>query len=197
MLTGLIANALGWDHRDVAKLDALQEKLRYAARIDRRGEALVDYHTVDLGQPWMDPEKAGWTTRGQIATRGGASSEGTHIRYRHYRADSLHTVAVSLTGGEEPSVEQIAGALQAPSRPLFLGRKCCLPASAILLRVVEAPSPMAALAAEPRQGPRGIWGFSPPGGPTARTPPVRSESHGSSPSPTSATGPTRCTSAVA
>jgi len=49
MLTGLIANALGWEHRESDKLDALQERLRYAARTDRRGEALLDYQTVDLG----------------------------------------------------------------------------------------------------------------------------------------------------
>jgi CRISPR system Cascade subunit CasD len=160
MLTGLVANALGWDHRDSAKLDGLQERLRYATRTDRRGEALVDYQTVDLGQPWMDPEKAGWTTRGKIATRGGASSEGTHIRYRHYRADSVHTVALALTGDGLPTASEMEQALREPARPLFLGRKCCLPADRILLGVVEAASPMAALAAVPRI-PRGDRGALP------------------------------------
>lgn len=150
MLTGLIANALGWDHRDARGLDGLQERIRYAARIDRRGEALVDYQTVDLGQAWMDPEKAGWTTHGRIARRGGASSEGTHIRFRHYRADSLHTVAVMIEGDQTPTIDEIASALAEPARPLFLGRKCCLPAMPILLRVVESTSAMAALAEAPR-----------------------------------------------
>jgi len=150
MLTGLLANALGWNHRDIEKLSALQDRIRYAARIDRRGEALVDYQTVDLGKDWMLPEKAGWTTRGEIALRGGASGEGTHQRYRHYRADSIHTVALALDGDQQPSIDELAAALREPKRPLFLGRKCCLPASPILVGIIDAPALVAALAETPR-----------------------------------------------
>lgn len=154
LLTGLFANALGYEHREHARTQRLQERVRFAARIDRAGAALVDYQTVDLGLPWMDPEQAGWTTRGHIATRGGASSEGTHIRYRHYRADSVHTVAVELGGDEQPSVDALAEALRAPARPLFIGRKACLPAAPLLLGVVDATSALAALASAPRLPPR-------------------------------------------
>jgi CRISPR system Cascade subunit CasD len=150
MLTGLLANALGWDHRDVEKLSALQDRIRHAARIDRRGEALVDYQTVDLGTDWMLPEKAGWTTRGQLAYRGGASGGGTHQRYRHYRADSVHTAAITLEGDQKPSIDDLAAALREPMRPLFIGRKCCLPALPILIGVIDTPSLIAALAATPR-----------------------------------------------
>jgi len=138
MLVGLIGNALGWDHRDAEKLDALQDRIRYAARVDRLGEALVDYQTVDLGQPWMDPKKAGWTTWGHIAERDGAHSTGTHIRYRHYRADSLVTVAVALVDETDPTTDEIATALRYPARTVFLGRKCCLPAAPILREIVDA-----------------------------------------------------------
>ncbi len=150
MLTGLMANALGWDHRDVPKLDDLQERLRYAARIDRRGEAIVDYQTVDLGLDWMLPERAGWTTRGHIASRRGASGEMTHQRYRHYRADSVHTVTLTVVGGEPPSLDSIVEALRRPARPLFIGRKCCLPAAPLLLDVVEGSSLVSALASIPK-----------------------------------------------
>lgn len=150
MLTGLFANALGWDHRDVEKLSALQDRIRYAARIDRRGEALVDYQTVDLGKDWMDWEKVGWTTRGRLARREGASGKETHQRYRHYRADSIHTVAIALDGEEPPTINDLAAALREPKRPLFIGRKCCLPASPILLHTIEAPSLVGALAMSPR-----------------------------------------------
>lgn len=150
MLVGIIANALGWDHRDASKLAGLQERLRFAARIDRPGSALLDYHTVDLGKDWMLPEKAGWTTRGEIAGRDGASSEGTHIRYRHFRADSLHTIAVTLVGDGSPTLDEIGGALVEPARPLFIGRKCCLPAAPILVRAGEWSSLVHALAEEPR-----------------------------------------------
>lgn len=150
MLTGLIGNALGWDHRDVSKLDRLQDRLRYAARIDRRGEAFVDYQTVDLGADWMLPEKAGWTTRGRVARRTGASGEATHQRYRHYRADSLHTVALTAVGDNRPSLDEVADAVRAPARPLFVGRKCCLPAAPMLVGLVDALSLLDVLASLPR-----------------------------------------------
>lgn len=150
MLTGLIANALGWDHRDNVKLEDLQERLRYAARTDRRGEALRDYQTVDLGTDWMLPEKAGWTTRGRIAERRGASGQATHQRYRHYRADSVHSVAVAVVGDAFPSLDDMAAALREPARPLFIGRKCCLPAGPMLVGVIEADSLVGALASTPR-----------------------------------------------
>lgn len=150
MLTGLLANALGWDHRDVDKHSSLQDRILYAARVDRRGEALIDYQTVDLGKDWMLPEKAGWTTRGEIAKRQGASGGATHQRYRHYRADSVHTVAISVDGEQTPTLGDLEVALREPARPLFLGRKCCLPASPILLGTIDAPSLVAALAMTPR-----------------------------------------------
>lgn len=150
LLTGLLANALGWDHRDADNLTSLQDRIRFAARIDRSGETLVDYQIADLGQPWMMPKNAGWTTRGAIAERGGASDEGLHIRYRHYRADSVHTLTLTLVGEGPPSLEDLAQALREPARPLFIGRKCCIPASRLLLDTIEAPSLLAALAAVPR-----------------------------------------------
>jgi CRISPR system Cascade subunit CasD len=152
LLTGLLANALGWDHRDIERLERLQERIRFAARVDRRGETLIDYQTVDLGTDWMLPEKSGWTTRGRIAARGGdkANATGTHQRYRHYRADSLHTIAVTLVDDEMPSVDDVAHALRWPARPLFIGRKCCLPAAPLLVDVVEGPSLMAVIASAPR-----------------------------------------------
>lgn len=150
MLTGILANALGWVHSDSSRLQSLQERIRYAARVDREGQHLVDYQTVDLGQPWMVPEIAGWTTRGKIASRGGASGDVTHQRWRHYRADSVHTVALTVVGGDAPSVDDLAIALTEPARPLFIGRKCCLPASRIFIDIVDAESLIGALAAIPR-----------------------------------------------
>lgn len=150
MLTGLLANALGWDHRDFEKLDRLQGRLRFASRLDRAGHPLLDYQTVDLGKDWMLPEKSGWTTRGRIADRAGASGDATHQRYRHYRADSVCTVALTLVSSEAPSVDEVADALREPMRPLFIGRKCCLPAAPILLDVIEGASLVGVLASMPR-----------------------------------------------
>lgn len=147
MITGLLANALGWDHGDFDRLQRLQDRSRYAVRRDRQGQALVDFHTVDLSQDFM---QEGWTTRGKPEGRGGASAGGTHIRKRHFWADALFTVALTLEpAGEEPTVADLEEALRYPARPLFLGRKCCVPSQPILLRRQRAASPAAALLAEP------------------------------------------------
>lgn len=131
MLTGLIANALGWHHRDFERLRALQERVQFAARWDVAPQHIIDYHTVDLGQEKM--KSAGWTTRGVPEHRaGGQDKFGTHIRLRHYWADGLLTCALTLAGEGSPSLDEVSQALQKPARPLFLGRKTCLPARPLL-----------------------------------------------------------------
>lgn len=143
LLTGLIANALGFEHRDVHALQRLQERLRFAARLDQAGDALVDFQTAELSQ--SDPI---WTTRGVPAERaGGANSySGPALRYRHYRANSKVTVAMALDLPDEaPNLEAVQLALERPERPLFIGRKGCPPSRPIFDRVVEADSLVAAL----------------------------------------------------
>ena len=132
LLTGLLANALGWRHGDFHRLQALQERMRYAARWDVPPVRIVDYHTVDLGQPKMCAP--GWTTRGAPEHRAGGpdARRGTHIRYRHYWADGLMTLALGLADGEGPDLHELYEALRRPARPVFLGRKACLPARPLL-----------------------------------------------------------------
>ncbi len=155
LLTGLLANALGYDHRDVDKLKRLQERLCFATRCDRSGDALVDFQIADLGQDFLLAQEVGWTTWGNVDERkGGAAATGTHIRYRHYRADSIHTVALTLLPSEKPpTIDDLKLALEEPERPLFIGRKCCLPATPLLLKTVKAPSPISALRLEERISP--------------------------------------------
>lgn len=156
MLTGLLANALGYDHRDVALLERLQERLLYAVRCDRPGRRIVDYQTVDLGQESL---REGWTTWGRPESRGGGSGHGTHIRFRHYWADAVYTVALRLEPeAEEPVLAGLEAALHSPERPLFLGRKCCLPAAPLALGSIEAASLREALLLAPAIGQRGESG---------------------------------------
>jgi CRISPR system Cascade subunit CasD len=143
LLTGLLANALGFAHRDVIELDRLQERLRFAARLDREGQALVDFQTAELSQ--HDPL---WTTHGIPAERAGgaASYSGPAMRYRHYRADAAVTVALTLVPPEErPDLAALEVALRRPERPLFIGRKGCPPSRPLLDRVLSAESLVAAL----------------------------------------------------
>lgn len=134
MLTGMLGNALGYDHSQFSALQQLQERLRYASRQDRRGQQITDYQTVDLSKPYMDDDR-GWTTFGSLEKRkGGTASSGTHVRFRDYWADAVHTVCFTLVpADEEPTLDDLADGLQQPARPLFLGRKPCLPAEPLYL----------------------------------------------------------------
>ena len=130
MLTGMVGNALGLDHSEFERLQRLQERLQYAVREDKRGRKIQDYQTVDLSKPYMDDDRA-WTTRGELETRkGGSASSGTHIRERDYWTEAAYTVLLTLDpSSETPIVDTVSDALQHPERPLFLGRKPCIPAT--------------------------------------------------------------------
>ena len=153
-IAGLCANALGWDHGDFAQIGGLQARLRLGSRADVPGSAITDYQTVDLGQAlngveWM---QMGWTTQGRAEGReGGTASQGTHIRLRDYLADAVHTVVLALEPADEkPTFDELEAALREPARPLFIGRKPCLPSGPLLTGRVEADSVLAALRLAPR-----------------------------------------------
>lgn len=143
MLAGLFANALGWRRIERQRHQQLQDRMVFAARIDREpagGVRMTDYQTVKMGDTvdlfvrsghWV----VGWTTRGQPDERAGAlgaagSGPFTHQRWRDYYADMRVTVALRLEPAEdEPTLDELADALQEPARPLFIGRKPCLPST--------------------------------------------------------------------
>jgi CRISPR system Cascade subunit CasD len=148
MLTGLLANALGWRRGDREALARLQTRLHFAARIDREGERLTDFQTAQIGK-----SDRGWTTHGVPEGRaGGAGTYASpHIRRRDYDADKQVLVAVHLSPeNEEPTLEQLSVALHSPARPIFLGRKSCVPSRPVFEALVEANDILAALAAGPR-----------------------------------------------
>lgn len=171
-LTGLIANALGWRRTEAERLQRLQERLVFAVRRDREGERIQDFQTAQLAK-----DDRGWTTRGEPeGRRGGASTYASpHIRYRWYDADCALTVALRLEPeAEDPSLDAVVRALNRPARPLFLGRKPCLPASRLVLGLVDASDCLAALAQAPlaagvAERVRLFWpdGEAPPGPPGA------------------------------
>jgi CRISPR system Cascade subunit CasD len=150
LIAGMLGNALGYDHSDFEKLESLQSRLRYASRQDRAGQPLRDYQTVDLSQTFMLDQNA-WTMQGWLDKRkGGSSSRGTHIRLRDYRADSIHTVALTLQpDNDNPTIDELQHALQFPERPLFIGRKTCLPATPIFVSRIQCESLTEALQKTP------------------------------------------------
>ena len=150
MLTGLFANALGWRRTERERHQRLQDRLVFAARIDREpatGVRMTDFQTAQLGA-----SDRGWTTRGQPEGRAGGPNtyNAPHLRYRDYYADMRVTVALRLQGsGESPTLDDLAGALQEPARPLFIGRKPCLPSIPLFGGFEDGDTALAALLQRP------------------------------------------------
>lgn len=162
MLTGLLANALGWDWTERAAHGALQDRLVFGAAILREGEAVTDIQNAQLRA-----DDRGWTTRGAPEGRTGASYDAPHRRRRDFLADAAVRVVLRLDPEDEaPSLDDLAAALDRPARPLFIGRKSCLPIASLNAGFVEADTAhgaLLALALEPDR--RATWpeGEGPPG----------------------------------
>ena len=127
MLTGLLANALGWRRVERQRHQDLQDRLVFAARIDREshsGLSIQDFQSVAINNT-----EQSWTTRGRPEGRAGGTYQ-NHLRYRDYHADMRVTVALRLDPADgNPTLEDLATALDEPMRPLFIGRKPCLPSA--------------------------------------------------------------------
>jgi len=143
MMTGLLANALGWDRADDRAHNRLQARLRMGTRIEAKGTRLTDFQTAQLGAA-----DRGWTTWGVPESRNGgaASYESPHLRYRDYHADLTALVALRLEPIDEgPTLNDLAAALDRPKRPLFIGRKPCLPTTRLFAGWLEANTVLQAL----------------------------------------------------
>lgn len=141
MVTGLLGNALGWHWRDRAAHQALQDRTVMAARLDRQGRCITDTQNARLGAA-----DKGWTTRGVPAGRDGGSYGAPHRRQREYWADASLRVVLRLAGQDGVSLDDLAKAVQRPARPLYIGRKSCLPTAPIFGGWTEAESAHGALA---------------------------------------------------
>ena len=151
MLTGLVGNALGWRRQDHDRLQALQERIRYAVRMEYNdgGATMQDFQTVELSK-----DDRAWTTTGTPEGRegGGATYSGPEIRLLEYVADCRAIVAMRLENPEEhPTLEEVGQALQRPARPLHIGRKCCIPETMVFTGYRSAGTATSALREEPFQ----------------------------------------------
>lgn len=159
MLSGLVANALGWRRgHDAVATQRLQDRLVIAARLDRQPTRLRDFQTAQLFST-----SAGWTTRGRPEGHGKPSKSWqvdgehlrrtgakrytiTHQRFRDMDADVLCLVAARLDPpGEQPDLRAVQKAVAHPERPLFIGRKPCLPTAPIVIGSIDAETSHEAL----------------------------------------------------
>lgn len=128
MLTGLIGNAFGWHWSDDIDHQSIQDRLVFAARREREGALLTDSQNAKL-----DKSDKGWTTLGKPEGRDGRTYNAPHRRQRDYHADAALRIVLRLEPADKtPTLEDLASALDRPARPLFLGRKPCLPSAFLL-----------------------------------------------------------------
>lgn len=134
-VVGLLAAAMGVDKHGPAEAEqivrlAALECTTITLPKQRGGRELPilrlnDYHTIgggyDKGTDWMKKPRAA----------SGATLE-TVLSERHYLLDARF--GVLLEGGQD-WLEQIAAGLRNPTWGLWLGRKCCIPASPLLVGV--------------------------------------------------------------
>ena len=89
----------------------------------------------------LDKEKRGWTTRGAPEERAGGSLASIHRRERDYHPDAAVLVVITLRDAERaPTLDMLAEALDRPARPLFIGRKPCLPSCPLRHRFADGSS---------------------------------------------------------
>ena len=158
MLTGIIGNALGWHWSQHEAHQALQDRLIFAVRRMREGILVTDTQNAQLGKT-----DKGWTTRGVPEGRAGASYNAPHRRLRDYHADASVRIVLRVEPPTTaPNLERIADALDRPARPLFIGRKPCLPSTPLLAadesRWVTADTAYEALCTLTEEGQtRALW----------------------------------------
>lgn len=144
-IVGLIGNALGYERYETAELQSLNDRLRMASGVaaEREPRLLGDFQTAQLGY-----HDQGWTTRGRVQGRRGhpKTYESPHLMRKAYVAECIGWVALRLESAPGLTLDDVAEALVRPERPLFIGRKACIPSRPILHDRMEAEHGRAALA---------------------------------------------------
>ena len=153
MLTGLFGNAIGWHWYDWQAHQSLQDRLIFAARMDVEGRLITDNQNAKL-----EKNDRGWTTSGSPEGRDGASYDAPHRRRRDYLADARVSVVLRLTDADlSPTLDHLAEALNRPARPLFIGRKPCLPTRPLFAGWTTADTAHAALSETGQPQARAQW----------------------------------------
>lgn len=113
-VVGMLGCAVGIS--DDEALRELSRALRVGVRCDRPGTIIEDYHTVVGGV---------MSAEGKVKRNATTKEPETVVSQRSYLCDASFLVAVQSA---PEWIARLAEAVQAPHWPIFLGRKCCVPA---------------------------------------------------------------------
>ena len=162
-VVGLLGAALGYARTD-ERLSRLAATYTLAVRVEREGERLWDYHTVQTPHEPALKGRAAGTRAEELQAVNPDGVPWTNISRREYIADGSWSVAVwPLTDHPDPSPEDLARALEEPVYPLYAGRRGCLLAAPLRPQVKDAQHLAEVL--EPTG--RLCWDVRIPGGPVA------------------------------
>ena len=146
MLTGLLANALGWRRVEGARHQRLQDR----AGVRRPHRPRTPRRRAPDGLPdgAVGRRRQGLDHSGEPDGRAGGANtyNAPHLRRRDYFPDLCVTVALRLRPEDDsPTLDELAVALQEPARPLFIGRKPCLPSAPLFADFTDGDTALAAL----------------------------------------------------
>lgn len=116
-LIGLLGAALGLERADPRQAQ-FSASFAFAARCDRLGPLLADFHTAQ-----RPPARNGrtWATRREELS----GETNTTLTRRDYHTDCAFSIACLQVDNTVASLPEIAEALRRPRLTLYLGRKSC------------------------------------------------------------------------
>jgi CRISPR system Cascade subunit CasD len=145
-IVGLLAAALGVERSGLASLAA---SVRVAVRTGLRPERDLrpDYHTISRARRPADRDR--WSRFEELRPAlSGRDTSGSLLSTREYWSCGLWSVAVAAAAAEGNTLlERMAAALRTPRWPLYAGRKACTLGLPPDPECLDAPGPVAALAA--------------------------------------------------
>jgi len=127
---GLLLCAMGVRREDSSRALKRLTPLLMGVRVDRKGTLDWDYHTAGAksrSQDWHPNGIRRADGKGPKRTESTGEIE-TLLSRRQYLYDASFLVALQ---GATDTINECVSALKNPTWPLFLGRKCCIPAEPI------------------------------------------------------------------
>ncbi|WP_275100246.1 type I-E CRISPR-associated protein Cas5/CasD [Sedimenticola hydrogenitrophicus] len=132
-IIGLLSAAMGIRRDEEQRLRELTDACGVAVCVERSGELLRDYHTIQV-----PPERRGVR---YLTRRDELNSEtiNTLLSQRDYRSDAYYLVAVwAKKAGDQDTLIRLQEALQRPRFTLYLGRKSCPPTLPLAPQIIQA-----------------------------------------------------------
>lgn len=125
---GILSCALGYPRGD-KRIDELTNNVNVHVRIDKTGNVIEDLQTVN----WPIKEyqqKVNWSPKSRNSRKTDKAHNDFHpLLTKMYICDAIFTVFVE---GSKEIIERCYNAMINPVWPVYLGRKCCIPASPIV-----------------------------------------------------------------